>query len=79
MCQEINQILIYFRWNRPLSAYNEIRKCTVHWQNAGREYISLIRTCKGRNDNDNNGEEVEVDYHPNESMPMQNKKFVQHE
>ena len=51
----------------------------VHWQNAGREYISLIRTCKGRNDNDNNGEEVEVDYHPNESMPMQNKKFVQHE
>ena len=42
-------------------------------------YISLIRTCKGRNDNDNNGEEVEVDYHPNESIPMQNKKFLLHE
>ena len=42
-------------------------------------YISLIRTCKGRNDNDNNGEEVEVDYHSNESMPMQNEKFLLHE
>ena len=47
----------------------------LHWQNAGRKYISLIRTCKGRNDNDNNGEEVEVDYPPNEYMPMQNKSF----
>ena len=51
----------------------------LHWQHAGRKYISLIRTCKGRNDNDNNGEEVEVDYHPNEYMPMHNKKFLLHE
>ena len=51
----------------------------VHWQNAGSEYISLIRACKGRNDNDNNREEVEVDYHSYESIPMQNKKFLLHE
>ena len=53
--------------------YGTLAKC------GKRIYISLIRTCKGRNDNDNNGEEVEVDYHPNESMPMQNKKFLLHE
>ena len=29
----------------------------VHGLNVGRKYISLIRTCKERSDNDNNREE----------------------